>query len=81
MIDDEFLNAISDSNPTDFIFKIYKLGESNIIRDYKCSICLDSKTELISTLYCNHSFHKKCIMKWLETSNVCPICRRHKTEK
>ena len=40
----------------------------------ECSICLDKiyfryKTE------CNHLFHKKCIITWLENNNTCPFCR------
>jgi len=27
------------------------------------------------TLICNHKFHYKCILQWLEENNTCPICR------
>jgi hypothetical protein len=28
------------------------------------------------TLMCNHKFHNKCLNRWLEQSDTCPLCRR-----
>ena len=28
------------------------------------------------TLHCGHSFHRKCISKWLEHNSNCPLCRK-----
>ena len=52
----------------------------------QCSICLenlsfekfnndidDSKRVLL--MPCSHLFHKDCIVRWLETSHMCPLCR------
>ena len=45
-----------------------------------CVICLDilssldKKNETVA-LECNHQFHKKCIEKWLEKHDICPLCR------
>jgi len=44
----------------------------------KCSICLE---ELVSTPFlrmpCSlaHLFHRKCLLRWLEASDSCPLCR------
>lgn len=48
-----------------------------VIKQEKCIICIE---EYQSGLYkrnlsCNHVFHKKCIDKWLQQTNKCPICR------
>ena len=42
-----------------------------------CSICLDvisEDTKIITK--CNHIFHKKCILQWLEENENCPLCRK-----
>ncbi|KAI4308581.1 hypothetical protein L6164_031639 [Bauhinia variegata] len=46
--------------------------------EHDCSVCLtrfepDSE---INRLSCGHFFHKVCLEKWLEYSNItCPLCR------
>ena len=42
-----------------------------------CSICLENykKNDTINILKCDHKYHEKCIDKWMETSNNCPLCR------
>ncbi|XP_050214294.1 E3 ubiquitin-protein ligase SGR9, amyloplastic-like [Mercurialis annua] len=42
----------------------------------KCVICLAKEEgEEIIKLGCGHVFHGDCIIKWLETSHLCPLCR------
>ena len=43
-----------------------------------CPICLDNykDKEYKRTLKCGHTFHKKCIDKWIKKHNSCPICRK-----
>jgi E3 ubiquitin-protein ligase RHA2 len=61
------------------IKKYRRCNKQNI----ECSICCENvkNTEYIRELNCNHTFHKKCIDKWLlcsmkEYEDVrCPICR------
>ena len=40
-----------------------------------CSICLLELKNDIIKLDCQHIFHDKCIKKWREKKNTCPICR------
>lgn len=43
----------------------------------ECSICLE-KVEENNEKYvtkCNHIFHEKCYLKWLEYKKICPLCR------
>ena len=46
----------------------------------ECQFCLETYEEEESLeLCCNHKFHKKCILKWIESSDSfasCPICRK-----
>ena len=43
-----------------------------------CPICY-KKSDIITC--CNHQFCKKCIQKWKEKSNKCPMCRKNFTLK
>jgi hypothetical protein len=40
-----------------------------------CSICLEK--DKLCSLECNHYFHSKCIEKWIQRTNSCPVCREH----
>lgn len=44
-----------------------------------CSICLEEFKigSFERKLSCTHSFHKKCIDRWLNIINSCPICRKN----
>lgn len=51
------------------------VSESNIKLIDECIICLEEYGDNpIRTLKCSHSFHKKCIDKWILQKNECPIC-------
>lgn len=42
-----------------------------------CSICLEKRRrgQQALTLQCGHAFHGRCILRWLEQSATCPICK------
>lgn len=41
-----------------------------------CSVCYEKMGRNKITLPCNHSFHEKCLSKWVEEgNNTCPMCR------
>ncbi|EPS96137.1 hypothetical protein FOMPIDRAFT_61871, partial [Fomitopsis schrenkii] len=54
-----------------------KLTLLGVIVD-KCGICLSQfKDEELAALapVCQHSFHEKCLRRWLAMKRTCPICR------
>ena len=57
-----------------------RVTKEEVSEDNTCCICLApyKQGEGKRTLGCEHSFHKKCIDKWLMTSKTeCPICRKN----
>ncbi|XVE75395.1 hypothetical protein DITRI_Ditri12bG0090800 [Diplodiscus trichospermus] len=44
----------------------------------KCSVCMEEMllgSQVITGMPCSHVFHGYCIVQWLKTSNMCPVCR------
>ncbi|XP_048133456.1 uncharacterized protein LOC125314649 [Rhodamnia argentea] len=42
-----------------------------------CCICLEelNGADKVMEIPCSHLFHSRCIIKWLERNNSCPLCR------
>ncbi len=40
-----------------------------------CSICLNDLENDLTTLFCNHTFHKSCMDQWIKYQERCPYCR------
>ena len=55
-----------------------KIKESHVeLLNEHCPICIEkfNTGEYYRTLKCNHSFHKKCIDRWIKKDkNECPMC-------
>ena len=49
--------------------------EQNKTND-SCVICLDNfeENKHIVSLICGHSFHKGCLIKWINRKRTCPLC-------
>ncbi|XP_060765592.1 RING finger protein 122 [Neoarius graeffei] len=48
------------------------------IHGQTCTVCLEDfriKDELV-TLPCQHGFHERCLLKWLEVCCICPVCNK-----
>ena len=60
--------------------KIYPESNDNIDNE-TCTICLNENDTSSTILKCQHTFHKQCINKWIDTSIqnntdiLCPLCR------
>ncbi|XP_021922164.1 uncharacterized protein LOC110830988 isoform X2 [Zootermopsis nevadensis] len=50
-------------------------SKSNESLEEECSICMESMDKDQTSLHCKHSFHTKCITRWLQKGGVCPLCR------
>eukprot|EP00944_MAST-04C_sp_MAST-4C-sp1_P010388 g10388.t1 len=65
-----------------FLYMVIKGKSRKAVQNDTCAICLtkikrnteNSDAETVE-LHCRHSFHKKCIVKWLKYRKNCPLCR------
>ena len=69
-----------DENDVSSDILIEKLEKVQIEDDEDlCSICLDDYMSFddlgVTELPCTHIYHEKCMVKWLQISKVCPLCR------
>ena len=58
-------------------FKRFRVTKKMLKDD--CTICMNKfkNRELARILPCEHTFHSKCVDKWLTShSNTCPVCRK-----
>ena len=47
--------------------------------DITCNVCIEKLNlkQYKRTLCCGHTFHKKCVDKWIKKNPSCPLCRRN----
>lgn len=55
--------------------KLIESKEVEIKENTLCAVCFDKTNKLIINIKCSHTFHKKCIIEWLKTNKLCPVCR------
>lgn len=41
----------------------------------ECPVCYEELTSGVYKTECGHAFHWKCMNRWMEKNNTCPICR------
>ncbi len=52
------------------------IKKDNIFNEELCIICyVNFKKQNYISLPCNHIYHEKCILKWLDNKMECPICK------
>uniref|UniRef100_A0A0K0ESH5 RING-type domain-containing protein n=1 Tax=Strongyloides stercoralis TaxID=6248 RepID=A0A0K0ESH5_STRER len=48
-----------------------------MFQNFQCTICTGDFThDTICACPCGHTFHEKCVKKWLQHQTNCPICRK-----
>lgn len=58
--------------------KPIKIKKGDVLLSESCLICIEEYkiNQFKRTLpLCQHTFHKKCIDKWIKKNSSCPICR------
>ena len=69
IINENKLNLPNDNNNINDI-------NQNVNNNVNNNINIDNPLPVINNnIKCKHHFHKKCIEKWLNKYNVCPLCR------
>ncbi len=65
------------------VSSIIKLGDDDV--DASCAICLENFCENAKAIRrlsrCQHMFCHGCIVKWLNISKTCPMCKTDLSEK
>lgn len=49
--------------------------DKNKTKIEKCLGCLDTKNKKLYFTGCEHTFHGRCLDKWLKENRDCPLCR------
>ena len=58
-------------------FQYKHVKKYSTIKEENCAICLQKYkgVDIIKEFPCKHIFHKNCILKWIKSSNKCPLCK------
>ena len=70
-------SAVTHTSEEEAIINTF-LKKCTVIRGREdCCICLEalSNNAECYTMPCEHAFHLPCILTWLKTSHMCPLCR------
>lgn len=61
--------------------KYDKVESFSINKTHECIICMMAIEHIDDFIYlkCHHSYHKKCIFKWLLRKPYCPMCNENMT--
>lgn len=80
--DENNINEVYNKKRNKFILELdefqYKhVKKYSIIKEDKCAICLQKYkgVDIIKEFPCKHIFHKTCILRWIKSSNKCPLCK------
>ena len=51
---------------------------TNYLSNLECAVCLEvfKRDSNVVVLDCCHGFHKRCIIRWFQETETCPLCQR-----
>ncbi|KAK7400568.1 hypothetical protein VNO78_11778 [Psophocarpus tetragonolobus] len=89
IIQESMQQAVTMIPASDDAFNLLKpFVDSLFLKTEVCNVCLEkfcvedvnlpsssSSSSSSSSMPCGHVFHHHCIVKWLQLSHVCPLCR------
>lgn len=55
------------------VFLLLKLLQKSLKKS-ECSICLSDNCKNLLQTSCNHTFHNRCLSKWIKNNINCPYC-------
>jgi len=65
-----------DDNVYDIeLFRTEFEDKTNDKTNDECNICLSKNNIMWCKLKCNHTFHIKCLLRWIKENKSCPNCR------
>ncbi|KAF7113145.1 hypothetical protein RHSIM_RhsimUnG0156200 [Rhododendron simsii] len=85
--DDQMARATRDSMLVKFVpatkssiealERVTIFDNNSCLQVEECRICLETLPigAKVIRMPCSHIFHGNCIVRWLESSNLCPLCR------
>ncbi|KAF7139832.1 hypothetical protein RHSIM_Rhsim06G0230300 [Rhododendron simsii] len=85
--DDQMARATRDSMLVKFVpatkssiealERVTIFDNNSCLQVEECRICLETLPigAKVICMPCSHIFHGNCIVRWLESSNLCPLCR------
>ncbi|KAJ1388115.1 Zinc finger, RING-type [Sesbania bispinosa] len=85
-LDDDIINMVMEESMRETqmvpaskiaIESLQKVKLQEGVTKERCSICLVEFDDCIevSSMPCKHVYHHECLVQWLKTSHVCPLCR------
>ncbi len=81
----EIVHSLSRSSLKDPNFSQKAIESAESIQDDPgkcCAICIDNfgNGDIVRELPCKHEFHASCVDEWLQTTPLCPMCKRSMRE-
>ncbi|XVF13264.1 hypothetical protein REPUB_Repub08aG0193600 [Reevesia pubescens] len=67
----------ADAKSIQALEKVTYCNNNDFNSEEKCSVCMEEMVigSQVTVMPCSHVYHGDCIVQWLKTSHMCPVCR------